>query len=107
MTVKMTATALVLGALTLSACTDPASLSDPNNPNRNRDTGLLVGAGIGALAGQIVGGDTKATAIGAVVGGAAGGLIGNELDKQEAELRASLGDDRVTITNTGDRLIVT
>jgi outer membrane protein OmpA-like peptidoglycan-associated protein len=107
MTVKISAIALVSGALVLGACTDPASLSDPTNPNRNRDTGVLVGAGIGALTGQLFGGDTKATVIGAAVGGAAGGLIGNQLDKQEAELRASLGDDRVTITNTGDRLIVT
>ena len=29
------------------------------------------------------------------------------LDKQERDLRASLGNDNVTINNTGDRLIVT
>ncbi|MEX0281639.1 MAG: OmpA family protein [Arenibacterium sp.] len=107
MTAKLTAMALALGALTVSACTNPARLNDPDNPNRNRDTGMLVGAGLGALAGQLVGGDTEATLIGAAVGGATGGLIGNQLDKQEADLRASLGNDRVTITNTGDRLIVT
>lgn len=107
MTVKISAIAVLCGAFTLGACTDPGSLNDPNNPNRNRDSGVLLGAGIGAIAGNLLGGDTRATAVGAVVGGAAGGLIGNNLDKQEAELRASLGNDRVTITNTGDRLIVT
>ncbi|QBF33117.1 OmpA family protein [Thalassococcus sp. S3] len=92
--------------LALGACTDPAFL-DPNNPNQNRDQGVLLGAGVGAALGNIVGGDTEATIAGAVVGGTAGGLIGNRLDRQEADLRRQIGNDRVTITNTGDRLIVT
>lgn len=98
------ATVALLG---LTACTDPGQLGDPNNPNRNRDQGVLLGAASGAVLGQIIGGDTEATAAGAVVGAVAGGLIGNNLDKQEADLRASLGNDDVQITNTGDRLIVT
>ena len=91
----------------LSACTDPGQLGDPNNPNRNRDQGVLIGAGVGAALGQIIGGDTEATLGGAVAGAVAGGVIGNNLDRQEADLRASLGNDQVQITNTGDRLIVT
>jgi len=106
MTIKAIA-AVLSGAMFLGACTDPGQLNDPNNPNRNRDQGILLGAGLGALVGNLAGGDTEATMAGAVVGGVAGGLIGNELDKQEADLRASLGDDRVRIVNTGDRLIVT
>jgi hypothetical protein len=47
-------------------------------------TGSLAGAGIGALAGQAIGGDTGATLIGAGIGAAAGYMIGNEKDKQEA-----------------------
>lgn len=107
MTFKLSAIAAVSGVFLLGACTDPSSLSDPNNPNRNRDSGVLLGAGLGALVGNLAGGDTEATVAGAAIGGIAGGLLGSELDKQEAELRASLGDGRVTITNTGDRLIVT
>jgi outer membrane protein OmpA-like peptidoglycan-associated protein len=94
----------VAGLALLAGCAD---LTDPNNPNRNRDQGVLIGAGAGAVLGQIFGGDTKATAAGAAIGGIAGGVIGNNLDKQEADLRADLGNDNVTITNTGDRLIVT
>ena len=97
--------AALTGALALSACTDPSALGDP--ANRQRDTGVLVGAGAGALLGNLVGGDTRATAAGAVIGGVAGGLIGNQLDKQEADLRNSLGNQNVLINNTGDRLIVT
>jgi len=44
---------------------------------------------------------------GAFVGGAVGAGVGFGLDKQEADLRRDLGNDNVTIQNTGDRLIVT
>lgn len=89
----------------LSACTNPGTLV-PDGPNQNANQGALLGAVVGAGLGNLIGGDTGATAIGAVVGGVAGGLIGHNLDKQEAELRQQLGDDRISITNTGDRLIV-
>ncbi len=90
----------------LSACT-----TGPNDPNAKTKTGALVGAGVGAVAGRLLGGGDKgernrATAAGALVGAAAGAAIGNQLDKQEAELRQQMGDN-VTIRNTGDRLIVT
>ncbi|MCH8342836.1 MAG: glycine zipper family protein [Planctomycetes bacterium] len=43
--------------------------------------GALLGAGIGALAGQAIGRDTEATLIGTAVGAGAGYIIGNESDK--------------------------
>ena len=45
-------------------------------------TGSLAGAGIGALAGQAIGGNTGSTLIGAGAGAAAGYIVGNEMDKQ-------------------------
>lgn len=39
--------------------------------------GAVLGAAGGAIAGQVIGGDTKATLIGAATGAAAGGVIGN------------------------------
>ncbi len=48
-------------------------------------TGGLMGAGIGALAGQAIGGSTGATLLGAGIGGGAGYLIGNEQDKKAAK----------------------
>jgi len=46
-------------------------------------TGALIGRGVGALAGQAIGGDTEATLIGAGVGAVGGYMIGNERDKNE------------------------
>ena len=48
-------------------------------------TGTALGAGIGALAGQAIGGDTGATLIGAGVGAGVGYIIGNEKDKKAAQ----------------------
>ncbi len=48
-------------------------------------TNTLMGAGIGALAGQLIGGDSKATLIGAGIGTGVGYLIGNSQDKKAAK----------------------
>ena len=99
---------LGLGAIVaLGACTDPATLGG-NPENRNANQGALIGAGTGAVLGAILNDDNRGAgaAVGAVLGGAVGAGIGYNLDQQEAELRRDLGNDRVTITNTGDRLIV-
>ena len=48
-------------------------------------TGTLAGVGIGAMAGQLIGGDTKATLIGAAIGTGVGYLIGNAQDKKAAQ----------------------
>lgn len=95
-----------LGLIGLTACTDPAYLGgDPNDPNQKAKQGALIGGLVGGLLGA---GESKDRAVaGAVIGAGAGALIGNQLDQQEAELRSSLNNPDVGITNTGDRLIVT
>ncbi len=57
-------------------------------------TGGLIGLGVGALAGQAIGGNTGGTLIGAAVGGGLGYIIGNESDKakQEPERRSDYND---------------
>ncbi len=57
----------------------------------NTTDGVLGGAAVGALAGQLIGGDTKATLIGAAIGATAGGLIGYDLDQQANNIARSLG----------------
>ncbi len=96
-------------AMFLGACTDPGTLNLPSDPNQNAKQGALlgglVGAGVGAIANNSNPG--LGALAGAAVGAAGGGLIGNQLDRQAAELRQQLANQGITVTNAGDRLIVT
>lgn len=101
--------ALLAGTFALSACTDPATLGGNQN-NSNTRQGAAIGAGLGAAIGALTGRDgnrTEAAIKGGLLGAAAGAGIGYSLDRQEADLRDSLGNGDVTIQNTGERLIVT
>ena len=51
-------------------------------------TGSLIGAGVGALAGQAIGGNTKSTLIGAGAGAAAGYIAGDQHQKAKERHRA-------------------
>ncbi|MFY2823159.1 OmpA family protein [Ruegeria sp. MALMAid1280] len=96
-------------AMFLGACADPGTLNLPSDPNQNAKQGALlgglVGAGVGAIANDSNPG--LGALAGAAVGAAGGGLIGNQLDRQAAELRQQLANQGITVTNAGDRLIVT
>lgn len=75
-------------------------------PAENTRRGAITGGVLGAVVGAATSNDGARGAIrGAAIGAAAGGAIGYSLDAQEAELRRGLGNS-ATITNTGDRLIV-
>jgi outer membrane protein OmpA-like peptidoglycan-associated protein len=107
MTLTRIPTLVAAGAvLALGACTDPAYLN-ADDPHAKAKQGALIGGLLGAGAAALASDDNKAPKIlgGAAAGALIGGVIGNELDKQEAELRQQLDDD-ISIVNTGDRLIV-
>jgi len=91
----------------LGACTDPARIGT-NDPQQKTKQGAILGGLLGAGIGAVSGADNKTTAVlgGAALGAFAGAAIGDSLDRQEAELREQLSSDGITITNTGDRLIV-
>lgn len=68
------------------------------------------GAGIGAVAGGIIGGiiddnTTRGAIIGAAVGGTAGAIIGRQMDQQAAELESTLPDAEVERIGEGIRVI--
>ena len=107
-TTRISAALAASTLLFATACTDPARFDNGDDPQKNAKQGAIVGGILGAVTGLITAGDDKAESavVGAVVGAGAGALIGNHLDKQEAALRGSLGDD-VTIRNTGEELILT
>lgn len=100
------------GVLALGACTTPngSILAPADDPNQRAKNGALIGAGAGALVGALSRGDgnrAQGAVTGAVIGAAVGAGGGALLDRQERDLRQSLGNQNVGINNTGDRLIVT
>tara|TARA_B110000977_G_scaffold197178_1_gene279091 strand:+ start:407 stop:1084 length:678 start_codon:yes stop_codon:yes gene_type:complete len=110
--VKFPLVAAMATVVALGACTNPngSILAGENDPNQRAKNGALIGAGVGAVIGALSKGDgnrDKGALKGALIGAAIGGGGGALLDRQERDLRASLGNDNVTINNTGDRLIVT
>jgi hypothetical protein len=54
----------------------------------NTQKGAAIGAGVGAIAGQIIGNNTAGTLIGAAGGALAGAVVGNAIDRNEAQKRA-------------------
>lgn len=100
---------VAVAAVYLSACTT----TDPYTAEQkvsNTAGGAAIGAGVGAVAGLLIGNNPvqrrNAALIGAGVGALAGGAIGNYMDNQEAELRAQLQGTGVSVTRMGDRIIL-
>jgi outer membrane protein OmpA-like peptidoglycan-associated protein len=74
--------------------------------------GAAIGLATGAILGQLIGGDTKATLIGAGIGALAGGAIGRsygkKADEQEATLRRELAAiEEANVQRNADILAVT
>ena len=98
----------IAGAMLVTSCaTYTGQTSDPNDPNHTR-TGALIGAGIGAVAGLLSGGDAverrQRALVGAGIGGLAGGGIGAYQDRQEAALRRDLQGTGVDVVRQGDNI---
>jgi len=94
------AIALVAG-IGLAGCTNPDGTAN------NTGTGVIAGAGVGAVLGRIIGGNGRGAVIGGIIGAGVGGAVGDNLDRQEAALRQQMGGSGVSIVNTGSQLIVT
>ncbi|KAF1717831.1 cell envelope biogenesis protein OmpA [Pseudoxanthomonas yeongjuensis] len=96
----------LVATVTLGGCaTYTGQTNDPNDPNRTRNN-ALIGAGIGAVAGLLSGGDAterrQRALVGVGVGGLAGGAIGAYQDRQEAELRRQTAGTGVEVSRDGD-----
>lgn len=98
--------ASLLSATLLTAC----MTTDPNTGER-KVSNTSKDAGIGALAGAVLGAATsskhdrgKGVLIGAAAGGAIGGAIGHHSDKQEAELREKLANSGVDVRREGETI---
>lgn len=103
---------LTVSALALASC---QTASDPltgkaqrNNTAGGAALGALLGAGAGFLVARKKGGkdQRKAALIGAGIGGLAGAGIGNYMDRQEQELRQHLQNSGVSVSRSGDNIIL-
>ena len=105
---KLTKPMIILGLTgsLLAGCVSP--IPQATEENRRTQTGAVTGALIGGAIGASSNGSDKLakTVVGAGLGALIGGAIGSQLDAQATELRNSIGNDRVSITNTGNELIV-
>ena len=103
---------LVAAAVALASC---SSTTDPltGKPQQNKTAaGAGIGAAVGALGGYLIArnksGDDrrKSILIGAGVGALAGGGIGSYMDRQEQELRQQLINSGVSVSRNGNEIIL-
>lgn len=99
-----------VGLLAMTACTDTtggAGYGAPVTDNSRTQTGAIIGGVLGAVVGAKSKGDSRLAnaALGAAIGAGAGALIGNQLDKQAAELRGQVGNN-IQVVNEGNQLRV-
>ncbi|MBF9031913.1 OmpA family protein [Rhodobacterales bacterium HKCCE3408] len=103
---RFTGAALAVALFAVAACAPTTQGTGQAGPRQQQ--GALTGALLGGLLGAAVDDDNRAR--GAIVGAAGGALAGNAvgsyLDRQAADLRASMASDDVIITNTGRELRV-
>ena len=97
----------LVGTLLSSCASYTGQTSAPDDPNRTR-RGALIGAGIGAVAGLLTGGDAverrQRALVGAGIGGIAGAGVGAYQDRQEAELRKRMAGTGVDVVRQGDNI---
>lgn len=102
---KKTVLAVLAATILVGACTTDPYTGQPKVSNTVG--GAALGAGLGAGLGMLAGGDDRRNAlIGAGIGALAGGLAGNYMDQQEAELRRQLQGTGVSVTRSGDQIIL-
>lgn len=95
--------AVLAGALVAAGCAQNPYTGE----NRKTATGATVGAGAGALLGNVIAGSgnkTGGTLIGAAVGATVGGLIGRQMDQQERQLRQEMAGTGVDVQRQGDTI---
>ena len=104
-TLKLALLGTTLAAFTAGCASYTGQTNDPNDPNRTK-RGALIGAGIGAVAGLLSGGDAverrQRAMVGAGIGALAGGGIGAYQDRQEAELRRQTAGTGIDVSRDGD-----
>ena len=93
--------------------TTAACVTNPETGEREFPTRTVIGAGVGAIGGYLLGdliggrGDRTERIIGAGIGAVAGGAIGQYMDRQEQELKRRTAGTGVVVERQGDELVLT
>ena len=98
--------AVLVASLLLAACqtTDPYTGQQQTS---NTAKGAGIGAASGALLAMLISGTSRKNAlIGAGIGALAGGAAGSYMDAEEKKLRAQLQGTGVSVTRSGDNLVL-
>jgi len=88
----MKATRIVILAMVILALC--LSCAGRHSGHFNTQRGAAIGAGFGALAGQLIGSNTKSTLIGAGVGTLVGAIVGNAVDQESQITREAAATNR-------------
>ena len=95
---------LIITAI-VTGCQSPNPYTGEQEVNK-ATKGTIIGSLGGAALGVIIGDSRKSALIGAGIGALTGGLIGNYMDKQEAQLRERLQATGVSVTRQGDNIVL-
>ena len=100
---------VMAAALATAGCTTTDAYTGEKKVN-NASKGAGIGAAAGAVLGALTGDNSKErrerALIGAGIGALTGAGVGAYMDKQEAKLRAQLQGTGVSVTRSGDNLIL-
>ncbi|MFV1972295.1 MAG: OmpA family protein [Thiohalobacterales bacterium] len=96
--------ALLALALAITGCTTNPYTGEEEASNKAKGAG--IGAAAGALIGALAGGSRRSVLIGAGVGALTGLGVGAYMDKQEDKLRAQLQGTGVSVTRSGNNIIL-
>jgi len=106
---RIAATAAAAFLLTTTA----ACVTNPETGQREFPTRTVIGAGLGAVGGYLLGdliggrGDRTERIVGAGIGAVAGGAIGQYMDRQEQELKRRTEGTGVVVERQGDEILLT
>ena len=91
--------------IAVTACSGTGGPTDNTNTRSGAAIGALGGAIVGAATADNRGDRTRNAVLGGIIGATAGGAVGSVLDRQEEELRQSLGAN-ASVVNNGSSLTV-
>lgn len=90
--------AIVAAVALLSGCAETGTGTGMSDTGK----GTLIGAGVGALAGAVIGGNTRGAAIGAGVGAVGGYAWSKYMENKKAEMQRATAGSGVQVTQTPD-----